>query len=381
MKKILLTFTFFITIILTGKTMAQQKQATVLVLIHSDKGGTYEMAKEVAKGVESEGYAIATIKRVKSTDNDRLKDIPIANVAELPSYDGIAFGSPVYFGNISTAMSEFFAQTTTLWSAHALEGMPAMVFMSSGSGAGKELAMQSFMNTLAVHGMVLVTNGIRGIEHLDQRIPQGNTVLGTSSLASLKNVSRPSVGERFLLNEQGKYFGKVTMALRGPFRTRAIKGPGVETKDIAQLLKEKQISLPEVPAPAGNYQPFVRSGNLVFINQYALKEGKLINPGKIGVDVTEEQVKEATRITMLNIVAVLNEAVGGDLNKVKKCVQLVGIFNAPEQFKDHAKLMNVASDLTVEIFGDKGKHARSTLGASSIPGNSSVEIQAIFEVE
>ncbi len=88
------------------------------------------------------------------------------------------------------------------------------------------------------------------------------------------------------------------MALRGPFRTRAIKGPGVETNDIAQLLKEKQISLPGVPAPAGNYQPFVRSGNLVFINQYALKEGKLINLGKIGVDVTEEQVKEATRITI-----------------------------------------------------------------------------------
>lgn len=107
----------------------------------------------------------------------------------------------------------------------------------------------------------------------------------------------------------------------------------------------------------------------------------MINPGKIGVEVTEEQVKEATRITMLNIIAVLSDAVDGDLNKVKKCVQLVGIFNASEPFSDHAKLMNAASDLTVEIFGEQGKHARATLGASSIPGNSSVEIQAIFEIE
>jgi len=84
---------------------------------------------------------------------------------------------------------------------------------------------------------------------------------------------------------------------------------------------------------------------------------------------------------MLNILAVLKEAVDGDLNKVKKCVQLNGIFNAPAQYTDHAKLMNSASDLTVEIFGEQGKHTRSTLGAASVPGNSAVEIQAIFEVE
>jgi len=381
MNRIFLAFTFLLTLVLTDRSLAMQKQANILILIHSDEGGTYEIAKEVAKGIENNGNTKAIIKRVKFIDNPKLNHIPVANVSELSSYDGIAFGSPVYFGNISTAMSEFFAQTTTLWSKHELEGMPAMVFMSAGSGAGRELAMQSFMNMLAVHGMVLVPNGIRGNEKLDKSIPQGNTVLGTTSLASLKNVARPSDGERLLASEQGKYFSKVALALKGTFGKKSVKTPEVATKDINQILKEKHITLPKVPAPAGNYLPYVRSGNLVFINQYALKDGKLINPGKIGVEVTEEQVKEATRITMLNIIAVLSDAVDGDLNKVKKCVQLVGIFNASEQFSDHAKLMNAASDLTVEIFGDQGKHARATLGASSIPGNSSVEIQAIFEIE
>lgn len=381
MNKGILAITLFLTLFLTNTIMAQQKRANVLVLIHSDQGGTYEMAKEVAKGIECEGKAIAVIKKVKITDNPKLAHIPLADVSDLSSYDGIAFGSPVYFGNISTAMSDFFAQTIPLWSEHALEGMPAMVFMSAGSGAGKELALQSFLNTLAVHGMVLVTNGIRGNECIDKSIPQGNTVLGTASLASLQNIDRPSESERFLMVEQAKHFGKVALALKGTFGKNTKAEPIAETRDVNLVLKERKIILPKVPAPAGNYQPFVRSGNLLFINQYALKDGKIIHPGKVGIDVTEEQVKEATRITMLNILAVLKEAVDGDLNKVKKCVQLNGIFNAPAQYTDHAKLMNAASDLTVEIFGEQGKHARSTLGAASVPGNSAVEIQAIFEVE
>ena len=93
------------------------------------------------------------------------------------------------------------------------------------------------------------------------------------------------------------------------------------------------------------------------------------------------QVKEATELTMLNVISVLNEAVDGDLNRVKRCVQLTGIFNTKDDYTKHADLMNAASNLTVEIFGEKGKHTRGTLGASSLPVNSSVEIQAIFEIE
>ncbi|MEE6128738.1 Atu1372/SO_1960 family protein [Chryseobacterium arthrosphaerae] len=372
---------FFILILLLNTTsiMAQNK-AKILVLIHSDNGGTYELAKEIAKGIESENKAESCIKLVKASQHPNLKGIPIATVEELTAYDGIAFGSPVYFGNISTGMSEFLSKTVQLWTNHALEGVPATVFMSAGSGAGKELALQAFWNSLAVHGMILVSNGIRGTEELNKAIPQGNTVLGVTSMASLKDVERPTKGERNIAELQGKNFAKVALALKD---TR----PKKETlmvdnqQNFNEILKQKNIILPQVPKPAGNYQPFVRSGNLVFINQVALKDGKIFNPGKLGVEVNEQQVKDATQVTMLNVLSVLKEAVGGDLGKVKQCVQLTGIFNTKDDYTKHADLMNIASDLTVEVFGEKGKHARATLGASSIPVNSSVEIQAIFEVE
>lgn len=370
----------FILTIISNTMTAQNNKAKVLVLIHSDNGGTYELAKQISKGIESNGNVQPIIKQVKSSNNTILKDIPVASVEELSSYDGIAFGSPVYFGNISTGMSEFLSKTVNLWTNHALEGMPATVFMSAGSGAGNELAVQAFWNTLSVHGMVLVSNGIRGVEKIDKNIPQGNTVLGVTSLASVKNVERPSSGEKEIAFEQGKNFAKVVFALKGTFHKNSeIKIS--QNKNIDKVLEEKKIVLPNVPKPAGNYQPFVRSGNLVFINQVALKDGKILYPGKLGVSVDENQVKEATKQTMLNVLAVLKDAVNGDLDKVKKVVQLTGIFNTKDDYTKHADLMNVASDLAVEVFAEKGKHARATFGASSVPVNSSVEIQAIFEVE
>ncbi|MCX8534092.1 Atu1372/SO_1960 family protein [Chryseobacterium luquanense] len=370
----------FILTIISNTIMAQNNKAKILVLIHSDNGGTYELAKQISKGIESNSNVQSVIKQVKSSDNPKLKDIPVASVDELSSYDGIAFGSPVYFGNISTGMSDFLSKTVNLWTSHALEGMPATVFMSAGSGAGNELAVQAFWNSLSVHGMVLVSNGIRGVAKIDKNIPQGNTVLGATSLASVKNVERPSVGEREIAFEQGKNFAKIIFALKGTFNKNSeIKIS--QAKSIEKVLAEKNIVLPIAPKPVGNYSPFVRSGNLVFINQVALKDGKIMNPGKLGVSVDENQVKEATQQTMLNVIAVLKDAVNGDLDKVKKVVQLTGIFNTKDDYTKHADLMNAASDLAVEVFGEKGKHARATLGASSIPVNSSVEIQAIFEVE
>lgn len=380
MKKLHIILAGILTILAVNISVAQENKAKILVLFYSDNGGTYELAKEVAKGIESEKNTEAVIKQVKTSSNPKLKNIPVASVDELKSYDGIAFGSPVYFGNISTGMSEFLSKTVNLWTKHALEGIPATVFMSAGSGAGKELAIQSFWNSLAVHGMILVPTGIRGNENIDKNIPQGNTVLGTTSLNSVKNTERPSQSERYLAELQGKTIAKVSLALKGTFVQKEII-PTQEKADINKVLQQKQIVLPQVPKPAGNYQPYVRSGNLVFINQVALKDGKIVNPGKLGTALNEQQVKEATKVTMLNVLAVLREAVGGDLNKVKQCVQLTGIFNTPDDYAKHADLMNIASDLTVEVFGEKGKHARGTLGASSLPVNSSVEIQAVFEVE
>ncbi len=380
MKKLHIILAGILTILAVNISVAQENKAKILVLFYSDNGGTYELAKEVAKGIESEKNTEAVIKQVKTSSNPKLKNIPVASVDELKSYDGIAFGSPVYFGNISTGMSEFLSKTVNLWTKHALEGIPATVFMSAGSGAGKELAIQSFWNSLAVHGMILVPTGIRGNENIDKNIPQGNTVLGITSLNSVKNTERPSQSERYLAELQGKTIAKVSLALKGTFVQKEII-PTQEKADVNKVLQQKQIVLPQVPKPAGNYQPYVRSGNLVFINQVALKDGKIVNPGKLGTALNEQQVKEATKVTMLNVLAVLREAVGGDLNKVKQCVQLTGIFNTPDDYAKHADLMNIASDLTVEVFGEKGKHARGTLGASSLPVNSSVEIQAVFEVE
>lgn len=379
MRNIFKFFTVIVLALTTNQMMAQEKTTTILVLIHSDQGGTYELAKEVAKGIESQKGTKAVIKKVAASENPKLKDLPLASVEELPTYDGIAFGSPIYFGNISTAMSEFLSKTVKIWSNHGLEGMPATVFMSAGSGAGRDLALQSFWNSLAVHGMVLVPNGIRGDEAIDKSIPQGNSVLGTTSLASLKGVDRPSASERKLAVLQGSNFAKVAHALRGTFT----KGISIANSagSVNKVLKAKNIVLPNVPKPAGNYEPYVRSGNLVFINQVALKGGELLYAGKLGKELTEQQVNEATRLTMLNVIAVLAQAVDGDLDRVKRCVQLTGIFNTQDGYTKHAALMNVASDLAVEVFGEKGKHARATFGASSIPLNSPVEIQAVFEVE
>jgi len=385
MKKLYTSLIGVMLAVLTNVGMAQAHKTQVLVLIHSDKGGTYELAKEVAKGVERTGKVQAVVKLVKPSSDPKLSSLAVATVEELPNYDGIAFGSPVYFGNVSTAMSEFLSKTVDLWSQHALEGIPATVFMSAGSGAGKELALQSFWNSLAVHGMILVPTGIMGNDKIDKSIPQGNTVLGTTSLASLTATERPSKSERYLAELQGMNLAKVALGLAGTRDNKALdKKSSPANPDVVSIhnrLREKNIVLPKVPQPAGNYQPYVRSGNLVFINQVALKDGKIFKPGKLGVGVSEQEVKEATEITMLNVLSVLNEAVGGDLNRVKRCVQLTGIFNTKDDYSKHADLMNVASNLAVTAFGEKGKHARATFGASSLPVNSSVEIQAVFEIE
>lgn len=206
---------------LSTQSMAQKKDVNVLVLIYSDNGGTLELAKEFAKGLEKNSNVRSVIKQVKHSDNPILKTIPVVSMEELSSYDGIAFGSPVYFGNISTGMSEFFSKTTDLWAKHALEGMPASVFMSAGTGAGRELALQSFWNTLAVHGMILVSNGIRSNDKIDRSIAQGNSVLGTTSLVGIKNVPRPSSDERLLAEDQGKTSGR----LQRPYKEHFTKNP------------------------------------------------------------------------------------------------------------------------------------------------------------
>jgi len=375
-KTIILT----IAILLTSLQLLSQNKARILVLIHSESGGTYKLAKELVKGIEEEGKATAVIKQVKPTLNPLMKDVPVAVIDELADYDGIAFGSPVYFGNMSGSMRSFLDGSIDLYTHKKLAGKPATVFMSAGSGDAHEAAILSFWNTLAVHGMIIVPAGTASI---DRDIAQGNTVFGATSLQAMPGSERPSDGEKKFAILQGKSFAHIVVALHNK-STASVEmsaTSSTQNKTVANRLKESGIILPDVPAPAGNYTPFTRSGNLIYINQVALKEGKILYPGTIGKDITEQQAKDATYQTMLNIIAVLKEATNGDLEKVKQCVQLTGMFNTEQGYTKHADLMNVASDLNVLIFGDKGKHTRATLGASSLPLNSSVEIQAVFEIE
>ncbi|CND12001.1 putative endoribonuclease L-PSP [Yersinia intermedia] len=161
------------------------------------------------------------------------------------------------------------------------------------------------------------------------------------------------------------------------------KTDDISYKQISQVdtnLKKLGIVLPAVPAAVGNYTPYIISGNMVYINQVALSDGKIRYPGIVGKTVTEEQAKTETRQTILNILSVLNSATNNDLDRVKQVVQLTGFFNADDGYQNHAKLMNTASDLMIDIFGSRGVHTRATVGAKSLPLDSSVEIQAIFEL-
>lgn len=373
-----------ILLMLLGQTMAwaQFKKQEILVLIHSENGGTYRLAQEIAKGVALVDGMKAVIKQVPSIKGKPLlKNVVVATIDELPNYAGIAFGSPVHFGNMSPEMRLFLDGSISLWANRQLEGIPSTVFMSAGSGAGNELAIQSFWNTLAVHGMLIVPTGIMGTETMDKSIAQGNTVLGTTSLTSMPGSERPSESEKVFSQKQGKALAKVAKALLGDRELPMIINETQKELVVESNLKKLGIVLPEVPSPAGNYKPYTRSGNLIFINQVALKDGKILYPGMIGKDVTEEQAKKAVEQTMLNVLAVLKEASGGNLDNVKQCVQLTGFFITKEGYTQHAGLMNVASDLAVSVFGEKGKHARATVGAFSLPVNSVVEIQAVFEVD
>lgn len=386
MKKQLLALLITVFIGFGASAQVKTPETNILVLIYSQNGGTYKMAKAIAEGIQEYPNTKAIIKRVPSINtkeklNSDVEKLPVAVIDELVNYDGIAFGSPVHFANISADMNYFFSQSIPLWTSRALEGKPATVFMSAGSGAGKEAAILSFWNILASHGMIIVPTGIMGTAGLDKSVPQGNTPFGATALTGSTG-TRPSSSELNLAKEQGKALARAASGLKNTENIKTVKTTSAEIKtDINKTLKDNNIVLPEAPKPVGNYVPYTISNHKVYINQVALKEGKILNPGKVGAGVTDEQAKEATYQTMLNVIAVLKEACGGDLNKVKQCVQLTGFFNTTPEYTQHAGIMNSASNLTALVFGEKGKHARATIGAVSLPINSAVEIQAIFEIE
>lgn len=150
---------------------------------------------------------------------------------------------------------------------------------------------------------------------------------------------------------------------------------------IAKRLAEMNIVLPKPAAPAANYVPAVISGNHVYVSgQGSYWDGKLHYNGKLGHNVSVEDGQKCARLVGLNVLAQLNAALDGDLDRVVRCVKINGYVNSAPDFGDQPKVVNGCSDLMVEVFGEAGRHARSATGAPALPMGISVEIEAIFEI-
>lgn len=151
--------------------------------------------------------------------------------------------------------------------------------------------------------------------------------------------------------------------------------------DIDARLKELNIQLVEPSVPTANFVKTVRVGNLVYTSGHGpdRAEGGPLT-GRVGGDLTLEQGQEAARLTGVALLSSLKKEIG-DLGKIKRVVKVLGMVQCTPEFKDQPKVMNAFSDMMVDIFGEKGKHARSAVGMSALPGNIAIEIEMIVEVE
>ncbi len=149
---------------------------------------------------------------------------------------------------------------------------------------------------------------------------------------------------------------------------------------IEEKLKEKGMEIPEAPKPLAAYIPVTKVGNLIFTaGQIPLKNGKLIYEGKVGKDLSVETAQKAAELCLLNGLSVI-KSVTGSLESIKKIVKVTVFVNSADGFTEQAKVANGASELLVELFGEKGKHVRSAVGVNELPINSAVEIELIVEV-
>ncbi len=150
---------------------------------------------------------------------------------------------------------------------------------------------------------------------------------------------------------------------------------------VEKKLSELGVVLKEPAAPVANYVPFVRTGNLLMVSGQICfdGEGKLVAKGQLGGGVSMEDGQKAARACAINLLAQVKAALG-DLDKVVRVVRLGGFVNSVAGFTDGPKVMNGASDLMVEAFGDKGRHARSTVGVAALPQNAAMEVEGLFEV-
>lgn len=148
---------------------------------------------------------------------------------------------------------------------------------------------------------------------------------------------------------------------------------------IEKRLEELGIILPSAPKPAGSYIPVVTSGNLAFVSgQIPMEDGQVVFTGKVASERTIDDAQKAARLCAINILAQLKANLGS-LDRITKIIRLSGFVNSAPEFVDHPKVINAASDLFFEIFGENGKHSRMAVGVASLPLNSTVEIDAIVE--
>ncbi|MEQ9640817.1 MAG: RidA family protein [Alphaproteobacteria bacterium] len=146
-------------------------------------------------------------------------------------------------------------------------------------------------------------------------------------------------------------------------------------------LSEIGLTIPDAPSPAANYVPYVIVGNMVYVaGQVPFVDGKIAKTGKVGQDLDTAEAKTIARICAVNIVAQVKAACGGDLDKVKRCVEVGGFVNCVDGYGEQPEVINGASDLMVEVFGDAGRHARFAVGTNALPRNVPVEVKAVFEI-
>ncbi|MEO6095736.1 MAG: RidA family protein [Fibrobacteria bacterium] len=151
-------------------------------------------------------------------------------------------------------------------------------------------------------------------------------------------------------------------------------------QDIGKRLETLGLKLPPTPKPQGSYVPAVRAGNLVFVSgQLPMRDGQLAYKGKVGRDLDVAQAREAARICFLNLLAAMGAA-GVSPDQVTRVVRMGGFVQCVDGFSEQPKVINGASDLCQELFGEIGRHARAAVGVNALPLDAAVEIDAVFEV-
>jgi enamine deaminase RidA (YjgF/YER057c/UK114 family) len=151
---------------------------------------------------------------------------------------------------------------------------------------------------------------------------------------------------------------------------------------IEAKLAELGIMLPRPMPPIANYVPYAVTGDIVVVSgQVPAVDGRIAVTGKVGNGLSIDQGREAARLCFINVLVHLKAACGGDLDRVKRVVRLGGFVASPPEFTQHAQVMNGASDLAVAVFGEAGRHARTTIGVPALPADAAVEVEGMFEID